>query len=105
MNLKSDMAKSRVAHRLIDENVDGFHAWLYGAGGAPSEKFIRVDYDPHREKTFAGALQVALTVLANLSPALITPGHSIRIIQDLKNSRIIARLVPSERDANEGFLI
>jgi len=82
--------------RLSDHSTESVVAWLYGAGGAPSEKFIRCDYDSDGETV--GSLQVALSILGNLAPSLITPGHSFRIVQDFQNSRIILSLVPRNGD-------
>jgi hypothetical protein len=60
--------------------------WLYGAGGAPCDEFIRIDYDPDDE--ISSALPVALDVLSSLAPRRVMPGYVMRLDHDIKQSRV-----------------
>jgi hypothetical protein len=87
--------KSSLSDGGLNENVKPSEVRLYGAGGAEGEKFIRIDYDPD-EKSSSSSFIAAIAILKNIAPALVTPRHVFRIIQDFKNSRIILFLEPSD---------
>ena len=79
---------------LPHEAVDRVTVWLEGAGGAPSDKFIRVDYNTDGKSP--PALPEALTILGYLAPSFVVPGYVVRLDHDLKKSCVLLRLEPSE---------
>ena len=81
----------------VDELVDGTTIWLDSYGSAPSDKFIRVDYDPNDEHTHS--FQSALFILSEFAPSFVIPGHIGRIQHDFENARIFLRLEPRQTDA------
>jgi hypothetical protein len=77
---------------FIHELTDGVTTWLDSIGSAPADKFIRVDYDADGEVSIS--LGVALTILSQIAPSFVVPGHIGRIEHDFQNSRIFLRLEP-----------
>jgi hypothetical protein len=87
-------APSLAESAFVNESIERITVWLYGAGGTPSEKFIRIDYDPDGEHP--SALPIALSALGRLAPALIVPGYVMRLDHDIQQSCVLLRLQPRE---------
>ena len=85
--------RQRKPKRFVNQPGKRCTAWLYGAGGAPAEKSLRIDYDATVETP--SALPEALIVLGHLAPAIVIPGHSLRVSQDFENARIVLFLEPN----------
>lgn len=71
--------------------------WLEATVAAPSEKVLRVDYDPDDE--MAEALPNALFALGLLAPSVIAPGHVVRLRHDVANARVTLNVKPGDADA------
>ena len=82
---------------VFDKSVDGTTIWLDGVGGAPANKFLRVDYNPNDE--LSHSLQRALFILGDFAPSFVIPGHIGRIVHDFENARIFLRLEPWQTGA------
>jgi hypothetical protein len=90
------MAPSAPRGSFIDEQIEGATIWLDSVGGAPSDKFLRVDYDPNSEAS--ASLAEALAILGEFAPSFIIPGHIGRVVHDFENARIFMRLEPRPAD-------
>jgi hypothetical protein len=77
---------------FIDELSEGVTVRLDSVGSAPSDKFVRVDYDPNSE--VSALLAVALPILSEFAPSFIIPGHFGRVKHDFENACILLRLEP-----------
>jgi hypothetical protein len=78
---------------LVNKHSQGTTIWLDSSGSAPSDKFLRVDYDPN-DKVPPSSFQAALGILSQFAPTVIIPGQMVRVIHDFENSRIFLRLEP-----------
>jgi hypothetical protein len=72
--------------------LEGLTVWLEGAGGAPSDKLIRIDYNADGKTT--STFPEALTILSRLAPLLVIPGYIMRLDHDLKKACVLLRLEP-----------
>jgi hypothetical protein len=79
---------------LPNESIEGLTVWLMGAGGTPSEKSIRVDYNADGEPF--GTLACALAILSYLAPSCIVPGYLMRLDHDLNKPSVLLWLEPSK---------
>lgn len=86
--------RDEIVYAEFEERGDGLTVWLKGAGGAPSEQAIWIDFDPHHE--VAAMFPVALIALSSLAPVIIVPGRLPWITYDAANRRIILRSESSE---------
>ncbi len=89
---------------FINKHIESATIWLDSLGSAPSDKFLRVDYDPNDEECFS--LSTALAILSEFAPSFIIPGHVGRVVHDFENARVFLRLEPRRSDpklsANDG---
>ncbi len=86
------------AGRNFHEEMEGVTIWLHGTGGAPRDKFVRVDYDANGHKSPV-AFQEALAILSDFAPTLIAPSHTLRVVHDFEDASISLRLEPSDPGA------
>ena len=88
--------KGRVhaASQLENISYKRVTCWFYGGDGAPVEKLLRVDYDPHDE--MATALPSALIALGLMAPSFIAPGDFVRVDHDLAQSCVSLRFEPCD---------
>lgn len=89
----------------MNEEVEGVTVWLFGAGGAPSEKLIRIDYDPDDNAPPGSSFEGALTVLRDLAPTFVVSGYVMRLRHDLDHASVLLSLEPRKPTAvrNVGF--
>jgi hypothetical protein len=83
---------------LSDKCCESITVWLFGAGGTPSEKLIRVDYDPDDDGN-PSSFQVALSVLSDFAPTFVAPGYTMRLSHDLDKPSVLLRLEPRKSKA------
>jgi hypothetical protein len=87
---------------FLHEAIESITIWLDSVGSAPSDKFIRVDYDPNDEKS--ASFEAALAALGEFVPTLKAPGHVPLVAHDFENARVFLRLVPNHRNTGAATL-
>lgn len=73
----------------IGELIEGVSVHHGGFGGAPSDEFVQIDFDPDSE--IAAAFPVALQVLTMLAPILVVERKPPTFDYDGEKGRIIFR--------------
>jgi hypothetical protein len=86
--------RCHAAHLPEHISFERLTIWLFGSGDAPSEKYLRVDYDPNDQ--MASGLPAALLALGLVSPSFIAPGDIVRVDHDLAHASVSVRFQPSD---------